>query len=256
MKVCIAVSCYKRPMLTKWCVPASIETAGMEAEWRLVDDGSADETADILKGCEAPNVDVTLWTINRGHYVRRNEGFEWGLKQGADVVVNLDNDMLTPNNWLRDFVAAFEPTEFGVGTAWVINDKTLRQMIVDKVGKPLAEVPSGEWIDIGGCGGACIAHKRAVLEAGCRYVEGHPLFCYGDANFNGIVRNAGFKIGLYTGVQVYHVQPMVWADRDYERDKLARRHLHQLHETTGWEPNADRQEQAAITAIAVKSDGD
>lgn len=254
MNVAVVCNCYRRLGFTRHCVPAAIASSGLpDAHWLLADDGSPDATGEFLLHLASKTVEVRVHAENKGHYVRRNEGFDWGLSLGADVVVLLDNDILTPQNWLRDLATAFLPSQFGIGTAWVCNDTTLCRMVGGAYGKPLHEVPPNVWVDTQGCGGACIAHKRKMLETGLRYTESFPLFCHGDAEFNGRCRNAGWKVGLYTGVQVYHLQPIVWADADYEQDKLKRRHIHRFGDNDGWKANVERHQGALIGKLKENS---
>ncbi len=237
MKVVVVCNCYKRLAFTKLCLPFAVKHAGIEATWLLVDDGSDDGTAKFLQSLarDKENVVVRCHKENRGHYVLRNEGFAFGKEQGADVVVNIDNDILFPANWLKDFVSSFLESEFDVGSAWVINDKTLYKHVEESLGASVSDVLLDRWVDTGACGGACIAHSRAVLDSDCRYDEGRTLFCYGDSAFNGKCKRTGFKVGVYLGVQCWHLQMFVWTEDDYEKDKLRNRHQHRLQTMDGFE---------------------
>ena len=238
MKVIVACNCYKRPEFTRLCLPIAIDHAGLEAEWRLVDDGSGDGTADCLRGLAKrhKHVEAICNAENVGHYVLRNRGFEHGLEQDADVVVNIDNDILFPQNWLRDLLAGFPESGMDIGSAWIVNDPTLTGMIRGKLGsEKLRNIGLDRWVDTEGCGGAAIAHSRAVLESGIRYRENHALFVYGDSKFNGFAMEKGFKVGVYLGVQCWHLQEVIHIADDYERAKHKNRHWSRHKSDDGFE---------------------
>ncbi len=238
MKVIVSCNCYKRPEFTRLCLPIAIDHAGLAAEWRLVDDGSGDGTSDCLRGLAKryQHVEAICNPENVGHYVLRNKGFEYGLAEGADVVVNIDNDILFPQNWLRDLMAGFPESGLDIGSAWIVNDPTLTRMIREKLDpENLCDIDLDRWVETEGCGGAAIAHSRAVLESGIRYREAHTLFVYGDSKFNGFAMKAGFKVGAYLGVQCWHLQEVIHIADDYERAKHRNRHFSRHKSDEGFE---------------------
>ena len=247
MNTVVVCNCYKRPAFTKLCVPMAIRHAGMDAHWLLADDASGDGTAEFLHTLEAPNIAVRAHRENRGHYVLRNEGFDYALTFEADVVVNIDNDILFPWNWLRDLVTAFDGSGFGVGSAWVVNDRTLTGMVEKALSAPISDTTlHDQWADTQGCGGACIAHSRAVLDSGCRYDEKRTLFTFGDSAFNGIAMQKGFRVGVYLGVQCWHLQTIIWPDEQYEEWKLALRHKHRHGDMDGFDASLNRDKARTI----------
>jgi len=253
MKIAVVCNCYKRPEFTRLCLPMAIEHAGIDADWRLVDDGSEDRTSDILMGLARKHgfVMANIYKDNRGHYVLRNEGFEWALDLGADMVVNIDNDILFPQNWLRDFARAFSTSPFGVGSCWIVNDKTLTSMVTNNLQSALSDADLNQWVDTGGCGGAAIAHRRDVLESGCRYDESRVLFTHGDSHFNGAVMRKGFRVGVYMGVQCWHLDWIVQPDAEYQRAKLAARHFAKSGNLDGFEKSVERHRKIAIAQRVV-----
>jgi len=226
MRTVVSCNCYQRAPLTKLCLPYALAHAGMDALWLLSDDGSTDDTAKFLRRFESPKITVRCHPKNRGHYVLRNEAFEFALAHNADVIINIDNDILLPQNWLRDLVHAFAQSDFGIGSAWIVNDKTLTKMIQRRLATPLSSASLHTWVNTQGCGGACIAHRRSVIDAGCRYDTSRTLFTFGDSHFNGQALRKGFKVGVYLGVQCWHLQTFTWPNVEYERRKLKLRHLH------------------------------
>jgi GT2 family glycosyltransferase len=225
--VAVIMSCYKRLPFTRLCLPTAMENAGLDADWIITDDGSQDGTAEFLLSLaqKNPRVRARVDGENRGIARRANEGAREALALGVDAVVNLDNDILAPYGWLRDLAAAFEQARaFDVGSAWVVNDRTIRKTLTEA--GALGGAERRRWVPVGGCGGACEIVRRRVFEHGCWHGEDKPLWAYEDAAFHGSVQNAGFKIGIYLGVQVWHMQSFAWPDREYEAKKLAARHAY------------------------------
>jgi glycosyltransferase involved in cell wall biosynthesis len=67
------------------------EVEGFDAvEWLVIDDGSADRTADVARDCGVDH--IVRFTSNKGLAVAFQAGIDAALKLGADVIVNTDAD--------------------------------------------------------------------------------------------------------------------------------------------------------------------
>lgn len=250
MRIAVVCSCFKRLSFTRLCLPLAMRNAGMDAAWRFCDDGSADGTAKFLDSLVAKNVTIVNHLENAGMFARRNEGLRWGLEQGADIIVSMDNDLLLPYGWLRDLIAAMGKTDIGVGGPWMVNDVTIMKMLRKKFPDSL-NGDFREWVPTGVCGGTCAAHKAEVLNGGCWYQDNRPSWTYGDSVFNGLVRSKGFRIGIYLGIQAWRLERIIWADPEIETEKLRTRHQHITGNLEGFEKSLAREMAKVIVARAA-----
>ena len=88
------------------CAPATLAMRGVD-EWIWVDDGSTDETADLLDGLLAsqPRARVVRHDVNRGRAAARNTGI---AATTGDVLVFLDADVAPEPDTAERFVAVLD----------------------------------------------------------------------------------------------------------------------------------------------------
>ena len=221
MKIGVCVPCYNRVEFTKYCIPMYIAHAGIEATWYLADDGSTDNTWVILNSIRKKHENVVLIKNeeNIGIAKTRNKVYEKMMEDGMDIFVNVDNDILTPMNWLRDMALPLDNSPFDVLAPWMVNDRNINRSL--KKMKPLNDYLP---MDIVECpvGSTLVLYKRKIFEAGHFYPTNRSNWEYQDAQHHTILRRNGYKIGLYTGVQTWRLEHIIWTDM--ERIKLEVRH--------------------------------
>jgi glycosyltransferase involved in cell wall biosynthesis len=92
MKLIIQIPCFNEEEIlpiTLAALPREIE--GFEAvEWLVIDDGSADGTAQVARRCGVDH--IIRFNSNKGLAVAFQAGIDAALKLGADVIVNTDAD--------------------------------------------------------------------------------------------------------------------------------------------------------------------
>ena len=223
MKIGVGVPCYKRPEFTKFCVPLAIRNAGIEAKWYLVDDRSNDETFEFLLDLqrrESVPTKVTQNFENMGIAMTRNMIFKMMLEEDIDIFVNIDNDLLLPTNWLRDLVLALAAkTNFHAIGPWFVNDNNINNSL--KKLDPLDLFGNDELIELP-IGGGCVLYRREIFEEGIFYPDRKANWQYQDSQYHGKIRAAGYRVGLYTGVQAWLLERIIW--NPMEEDKLKIRH--------------------------------
>lgn len=246
MNVAVIACCYKRPKMTQICLGKALQHCGYPSKWYFCDDGSQDETAKILaRLCRKDDV-LDVNKKNLGMYVRRNELFRRALEDGADAIVNIDNDVLVPQFWLHDMVKAFEGCEFAVGSVWFVNDVTANRMINKALGRLPKPKDSHRWVNTGGCGSTCAIHHKSIFDKGIWYEEKRQPWTYGDGILNAAVTRAGFSVGIYLGVQAWRLEHIVWTDVDYEEKKLGIRHKHRHKSEEGFEISLERESRKVV----------
>jgi len=113
-KCAVLVPCYRRPEYTRKCLESLTEAQGYAGvHFYMVDDGSNDDTAQLLYDCTLPktvvvnhyNLGLRNVTISFFDYVRRNN---------FDYIAKVDNDCMVPKNWLNDLIKTFESSDVEV----------------------------------------------------------------------------------------------------------------------------------------------
>ncbi len=95
----------------------------------LVDNGSRDGTADTVRRY-FPEVHVVGNPTNVGYVRANNQGIAWGLAQGADWILLLNNDVIVEPDTLAEMVRVSEEVD-GVGIVGPVMQRALRPDIFD-----------------------------------------------------------------------------------------------------------------------------
>ena len=107
MRTAILVPCYKRPEYTEKCIRA-LENAQEYKDdfFFLVDDGSNDNTADILVSAKLPK---SVITSKNSVGLRRVilDFFNRVIDKDFDYISKVDNDCIVPKTWLDDILGVF-----------------------------------------------------------------------------------------------------------------------------------------------------
>lgn len=147
--VAVLVPCYKRPEYTKLCIESIMNAQRYwdEVEFFLIDDGSKDETYELLSKCPLNTV-----TISRASQVGlRNtilEFFSLVEHGNYDFLSKVDNDCLVPKNWLNDILEVFEKSDADILSPNVNpSNAAFKYGAEDKEGKGYrpAETVGGVW---------------------------------------------------------------------------------------------------------------
>lgn len=114
LKIAILVPCYKRPEYTAQLIKqlSECETVG-ETTYYFVDDGSGDETTEILEGFGG----VSLCQTNIENNGLRNvilDFFEWVNVRDFDIIGKIDNDQLVPRDFLPNIIKVFDESHIDI----------------------------------------------------------------------------------------------------------------------------------------------
>ncbi len=236
MKTSVLIPCYKRIKFTKFCIPLAVLNAGMDATWYLIDDGSEDGTAEFLQKFMEDHSELDIVVIlheeNWGCAKTRNEAVKKMMETDVEIIVNCDNDLLVPINWLRDLVYAMERAPWVSGGATLMaNDTNIKKQLSNE--RELSKLPKYDWIPVKGCGGTLEAYRREVFEKGIYWNETLVNWVYEDAVHHRVMQEHGFKLAIFTGVQTWMVERLIWDDHEIE--KLKNRHMARKGNMEGFE---------------------
>lgn len=112
LKIAVLVPCYKRPEYTAKCIQALEEAQEYNSgtQFFLVDDGSEDNTEDILRKANL-NKEVIIHYENKGLRNILIDFIEWAKLNNFDIMGVIGNDCLVPKNWLNDIIDVFDKTD-------------------------------------------------------------------------------------------------------------------------------------------------
>ena len=112
MKVACILLTLERQFLTHFCIKQNFYNIGLNADVFLVDNGSPRESFESIaiaynfRSCHR-------FLKNKGIAAAINKGIQ--MARGYDAVVTLANDILMPDNWLKDMVASVKEDTGMVG---------------------------------------------------------------------------------------------------------------------------------------------
>ncbi len=108
----------------------------------VVDDGSTDNTADIVRSC---GVNLLSRGYNCGKGQSLKDGYKWALENGYDAVIMLDADGQHDPKCIPDFIEKFITTNASlVIGARNYNEIPLRRRIPNMIGKVLFSAAVGQ----------------------------------------------------------------------------------------------------------------
>ena len=197
--------------------------AGGSVEVVVVDDGSRDETPDIVAGYPFR----LIRQDNRGPASARNTG--WRASQGG-VVCFTDSDCIPPPRWVGGLLGAFDDPDVGAvaGSYDLANPARVLPRLIQ------AEILDrhrrmGEFVRAAGTYNMAV--RREVLEAVGGFDEGYPTASGEDNDLSYRIQKAGRRIAFRPGCRVAHHHPERVGKylksqfvHGYWRSRLYRRH--------------------------------
>lgn len=103
--VTLMMVCYNRIELTKVTIDNIYETAGVDFNLVIIDNGSVDGTVEYLRSIQtSKNITLVLNDENKGIATGRNQGLLEADKLDTQFYCTVDNDLNFPKFWLRDCI--------------------------------------------------------------------------------------------------------------------------------------------------------
>ncbi|MGZ4632040.1 MAG: polyprenol monophosphomannose synthase [Actinomycetes bacterium] len=163
-------------------VLARLRAAVPDADVLVIDDGSPDGTGQVADQMAAadPAVHVLHRTQKTGLGAAYVAGFEWGLAEGYDVLVEMDADGSHQPEQLPALLEALEGADLVLGSRWVrggsVSDWPARRELLSRGGNAYVRVALG--LGLRDATGGYRAYRRHVLESiDLASVESHG-YCF------------------------------------------------------------------------------
>jgi len=182
----------------------------------VVDNASSDGSADMVRA-RFPAVHLIVNVRNLGFAAGNNVGLQYGLAQGGDYLLLLNNDTVIAADMLTRLVAAAEaqpalgilgPQILYYGTedrVWYLGHRTYRWLPVPRRIAPRLGVRAGDGdrIEVDYVSGCSMLIRRDVLLTAGLLDE--ALFMhYEDADLCRRARQAGYRLACVPGARMWH----------------------------------------------------
>ena len=196
-------------------ITARVLEAVPNADVLIVDDGSPDGTgkrADEIAADDA-RIQVLHRTEKNGLGAAYIAGFDWGLAQGYDVLVEMDADGSHAPEQLPELLEALEHADLVLGSRWVPGGTVVnwprRREVLSRGGNLYTRIALG--IDLRDATGGYRAFRRAVLETIDYKAVASQGYCF-QVDLAWRATKAGFRV---TEV------PITFAERERGESKMS-----------------------------------
>jgi GT2 family glycosyltransferase/SAM-dependent methyltransferase len=219
----VIVCAHDAPDVTRACLESLARHCSPPSNVILVDDGSAPETAAILREfADRTGADLIVNQAAGGYTAAANQGLK---ASSADYALLLNSDTLVTPGWLDRMVACAESDE-RIGVVGPLSNTASWQSVpevfddgdwatnplpadlsVDEMGQMVARYSSRLYPELPFLNGFCLLIKRALREAVGAFDEESFGAGYGEENdFALRARAAGWRLAVADDVYVWHAQ--------------------------------------------------
>ncbi|QQS36350.1 MAG: glycosyltransferase [Ignavibacteriales bacterium] len=202
-KVSIVILNYNGKRFLNDCISSVLKQDFTDYEIILVDNNSSDGSADFIR---EKFLQIKLIQSDK------NLGFAGGNNLGVnhssgELIVLLNNDTVTKDNWLKNLVAAVDKDNVAIASPLILNEHTPmkyweRKGSINFLGHNIMLVFSKEE-EIFSSSGACLIYKKDLL--GIPFDEDY--FAYSEDVYLGLrARFMGYEIHHTNNSEIYHFE--------------------------------------------------
>lgn len=223
MKVSVVIPAYNAEKTVGLAVSAALAQDCPDCEVVVVDDGSTDGTAEVVRRCPGRYVRQQ----NAGPAAARNMGWR---SSNADIMIFTDSDCVPREGWVKALVARFGEDGVGAvtGSYDIANPEGLLPRLVHE---EIKDRHKGYGDTVKFFGSYNVAIRRKVLEETGGFDESYRRASGEDNDLSYRILKLGYKIAYEPRALVAHVHPArLWKylDDQYKhgcwRMKLYREH--------------------------------
>lgn len=132
MRVLIIIPAYNEENNIKNTVDKILELNNPNIQYIVINDGSKDKTADVLKENKIEHVNLP---VNLGIGGAVQTGYKYALKNDYDVAIQFDGDGQHNAEYIKDFVAEIEKgKDFVIGSRFLNSEGEFRSTIIRRIG--------------------------------------------------------------------------------------------------------------------------
>jgi GT2 family glycosyltransferase/glycosyltransferase involved in cell wall biosynthesis len=248
-KVSILIVSYNNQELTRACIDSVLRNSmHPNLEIIVVDNASADGSAEMLKAMHDDRVRVLVNDENRGFAAANNQALR--LATGTYVVL-LNNDTVVPRGWLPRMLRHLEDPQIGLAVAATnfsgnesridVPYDTIEEML------PFADQymrqHDGKCFDIRVAAMYCVGMRRHVYETVGLLDEHFAIGMFEDDDYSHRIRLAGYRVICAEDVFVHHIGQASFSKLPREAyEALWKRNQAYFEEKWGarWEPHQRR----------------
>jgi len=206
-KISIIIPAYNAEKTIRACVNAALhqDASGISMEVIVVDDGSTDATAEILKTFDRV---LYFYQANAGPAAARNHG---ARRASGDILFFTDADCIPQPDWIRKIMDCFisEHLDAAAGSYGISNPESLLARCVHQEILYRHQKRMGDWIEV--FGSYNVAIRQEVFNRIGGFNEGYRFPSGEDNDLSYRLRQAGVRIRFVKDARVDHAHPVdVW----------------------------------------------
>lgn len=202
MEASVIIPAYNAEKTIGNCISSILNQSFRDFEIIVVDDGSSDNTAEVVKGF--PSVKL-LRQKNLGPAAARNNG---GTHASGGYLVFLDSDCVANRNWLREMLAPFKDRAIaGVQGRYKNKQKELIARFIHlEIEERYEKMAKHRYIDF--IGSYSAAYRVDVFKEMKGFDTFFPMASGEDTDLSFRIHEAGYKMIFNPKAIVYHSHPI------------------------------------------------